>query len=396
MRYCEVGDYLTREEKLEELAGAVSFGGMMKAGVMREVVPNLWGDWVKQRGGTFEGFVRLGNKNEQDSPAIFGSWYSAGLKTGHDAYSFNFSRKALCGNIRTLKPEAFRDEAVMVALYSPYVKEYLHFSRETIQRVYSMPNIFPKPDTENLVICVSGVATKNFSVLMTDTLPSLTVVATCQCFPLFWYREYEVFKKKGFEKVKAVSYALMRTFQEKYKDRTITQEDLFFYVYGVLSSPEYAARFGNDTRRVLARVPMVEDFRAFADAGRKLGQLHVNYEAAEVWPLTFEGNTDDLNITKMRIIERGGEKVIRYNGGLTVSGIPREAWDYTVNGRSALGWIVERYCDKTDGKSGLRNDCNAWGRERGNERYVLELIGRVVTVSVRTMEILRGLPELGV
>ena len=401
IRYYEVGDGLTRDEKLAELVGCESFGKMIEAGKMRRIKYNLWGDWLNQRSNDYDSFMRLGNKKEQNSGAIFASRYATGVKTGQDTWCYNFSREALCENIRTLNPEALTEESVRVGLYRPYVKMNLHFSRETNQRVSQMPAIFPKPDSKNMVICVSGVgATKDFSVLMTDCLPDTQIAMNVQCFPLFWYVDVQnSLFGPHIERTDGISDGTLIQYRMHFQDATITKEDIFCCIYGVLSSREYAARFGKDTKRLLARVPLVEElerFRAFRDAGRELGRLHVGYESAEEWPLRLEGNAEDLRLTKMRIVERGGEKVIRYNDGLTIGGIPSEAWEYVVNGRSAVEWIVERYSDSVDGKSGLRNDGNAWGRERGNERYVLELIGRVVSVSVRTVKILEGLPELGV
>lgn len=308
IHYYEVGDYLTREEKLKALDDAVSFGEMLSAGVMRGIEPNEYEDWVNHRSGDYESFMNLGNKKE-DRPAIFEARYSRGLVSGHDAYSFNFSREALRESMKTLKPEAFSDENVRVGLYRPYVKMMHHFSHETDIRVYQMPAIFPKPYTRNLVICAAGIGSKNFSVLMTDCLPSLTVVATCQCFPLFWYEDVrsDLFGTHS-EQRDGVSGSMLADFRHEYEDAGITSEDVFCYVYGVLSSREYAERFGNDTRRVLARVPKVkgrEKFREFVRAGRELGRLHVNYESAEMWPVRLEGRTENLSITKMRIIERG-------------------------------------------------------------------------------------------
>ncbi len=178
-------DGMRQAEKLKELEERISFGEMMSEGIMTKIIPNRYYDWLNQRGDTYSEFVELGNKNEEGE-SIFGSRYSRGVITGHDAYSYNFSRDEICRNITILKPNALiNDDTVRVSLYSPYVKEYLHFSRETLQRVYQIPRIFPKHDTKNLVICVSGIGSKkDFSVLMTDMLPSLSVVEICQCFPL--------------------------------------------------------------------------------------------------------------------------------------------------------------------------------------------------------------------
>ena len=225
-------------------------------------------------------------------------------------------------------------------------------------------------------------------------MPCLDAIEKSQCFPLYWYQRTNetIYEKAGLERIDGISDAALQHFREHYGDMSITKEEIFCYIYGVLSSPEYALRFGDDTKKILARVPFAKDFHEFSSIGRKLGALHVNYESVESWPLTFEGNISDLRISRMRIVERNGEKVIRYNENLTISGIPVEAWEYVVNGRSALGWIVERYQDDVDKASGIRNDCNAWGREG----YVLDLISRVVRVSVETMKILGNMPELGV
>ncbi len=404
IRYYEVGDYLTRDGKLEELTARESFGEMVRSGVMREVLPNVYGDWVNPRGELFGGFLNLGNKNE-DRPALFEERYAKGLMTAKDSWCYNFSREALCENIMTLNPEALTEDSVRVGLYRPYVKEYLHFSRETNERVYQLPSIFPSHDTKNLVICIPGIgSTKNFSVLMTDCIPDVQMLMNSQCFPLFWYEEVKSSLFGSFsERRDGISDSMLEKFRLHYADGKITKEDIFCYVYGVLSSREYTERFGNDAKRVLARVPFVdglEKFRVFRDAGRELGGLHVKYEECEEYAGLREewlsGVEHDYTVGRMRIEERGGERVIRYNGALTLSGIPSEAWEYEVNGRSALGWIVERYRDEVDVKSGLRNDCNAWGRERGDARYVVGLIGRVVRVSVETVRILGALPEMGV
>ena len=158
-------------------------------------------------------------------------------------------------------------------------------------------------------------------------------------------------------------------------------------------------------KRMLARVPLAKSFWSFSKAGRELGDLHVNYEKARAWPVNLietplsPGTKDKMHrVEKMKIVELDGKKGIRYNENITVTGIPPEAWEYAVNGKSALEWIVERYQDSTDRDSGLRNDCNAWGLEQEpeNPRYPLDLIERVVRVSVETAKIVKGLPELGV
>lgn len=410
IHYYAVGDGMTREGKLKELAESESFGAMESCGKLSRLVPDEWGDWIGQVSEEYKGFICLGNKNERERAAIFEERYSAGVETGRDAWCVNFSRQALCENVKKLlrsvasrdegiswsreirkiagEAISFSDDAVRVSLYRPYTKEYLYFSSEIDDYVFQMPKFFPKSDSQNMVICVSGIGSKNFSVLMTNCLPSRHLIGASQCFPLFWYEDVDsVLFGSRLERRDGVSDETCTLFRLHYGDGGITKEDIFCYLYGVLSSREYAERFGGDAGRKLARVPLAGDFWAFRNAGRELGGLHVGYESVEEWPLDVE--YDGGRITKLRADVKSGEI---FGRGLRVRGIPESAWGYRVNGRSALEWVVERYRDDVDGKTGIRNDCNAWG---GGE-YVLSLIRRVTTVSVRTVEILGKMPELGV
>ena len=437
--YYEVGDCMKREAKLDELSRLESFGKMTEAGLMREIVPNDSGDWLTMRTEIYAGFRNLGNKKEHDRAAIFGERYSAGLQTNRDSWCYNFSRIELIRNMAGMievynsererwnregtgriedfvtndpekiswssslyeyakrnKPSIFSADKARVSLYRPYVKEYLYFDQMMNHRVYQMPQIFPEHDTKNLLICIPGPgAKKDFSVLMTDTLPSLSIQDASQCFPLYWYTSGEGLFDTGLVRHDGIGDSSLAEFRTHYGDSAITKEDIFYYVYGVLSSREYAARFGNDAKKVLARVPFVKDietFREFSRAGRELGALHVNYESAEEWPVKVSGNESDVRISRMKIADENGERIIRVAPGVTLREIPACAWEYRVNGRSALEWIVERYRDDVDKASGIRNDCNEWN----GADYVLRLIRRVITVSVETVRILEGLPEMGV
>ena len=410
--YYECADGMKQGAKLKELEERVSFGEMMSAGIMTRIRPDKYNDWINQTSNDYEECFSLGSK-KNGRQAIFGEKYSRGIESGCDALHSNFSREELCRNIKTRYPDAvIDDDTVRDVLYSPYVREYIYFSSDITYRSYQMFQIFPKSDSENLLICISGVGSKYFSVLMINRLPALTIMEKGQCFPLYWYEEVgSVFIGKNvhtgpnvnigkprYERRDGISDSALSVYRERYHDGTITKRDIFFYIYGVLSSREYADRFGNDTKKALARVPFVKDiktFREFANAGYELAMLHVNYESVDEWPVTYEGDKSCVRIQKMRIAERNDERVIRVNDSLVISDIPSEAWRYVVNGRSALEWIVERYCDSTDKDSGIRNDCNMWGTEHGNESYVLSLIARVVRVSVESVRIIEGMPEFG-
>ncbi|MBR0167456.1 MAG: DEAD/DEAH box helicase, partial [Synergistaceae bacterium] len=297
--YYEVGDYMKRDEKLAELERLGDFGKMISAGLMRRIRPNDAGDWVTQRAEIYSEFVNLGNKKE-DRPAIFEERYSAGVKTNRDSWCYNFSRESLCANMAgmievynsererwNLSGEGriadfvtndpakiswdsnlfrhftrnthgeFLDGAVRVSLYRPYVKEYLYFSGIFNNSVHRMFSIFPEHDTKNLVISIPGIGSKkDFSVLMTDCIPEVQMMMNGQCFPLYWYTRGEQMRlfESGLVRHDGISDSALVEFRTHYGDSAITKEDIFYYVYGVLSSLEHALRFGNEAKKVLARV----------------------------------------------------------------------------------------------------------------------------------------------
>jgi predicted helicase len=216
-------------------------------------------------------------------------------------------------------------------------------------------------------------------------------------------------------------------FQSAYPGEKLTKEDLFYYVYGLLHSPDYRERYADNLAKELPRIPRVKtgaDFWAFSQAGRALADLHINYETvpmyagakvigsdgkainlddAKTLDSRFRGNDERekfWRVEKMKVPKTGGEKdltTLIYNGKLTITGIPPEAYDYVVNGKPALDWVIERQCVKTDKASGIINDANDWAIETmRNPRYPLELFLRVITVSLETMKIVRALPALDI
>jgi predicted helicase len=198
-------------------------------------------------------------------------------------------------------------------------------------------------------------------------------------------------------------------FHAAYPTESITKEDVFYYVYGLLHSPDYRERYADNLSKELPRIPRVKtaiDFRAFSKAGRDLAELHLNYETVSMYAaakVNTEGKAladADYRVEKMKYAKRGKDKdltTLIYNAKITVTGIPLEAYDYVVNGKAALDWVVERQCVKTDKDSGIVNDANDWAVETmHNPRYPLELFLRVITVSLETMKIVRALPPLDI
>lgn len=229
--------------------------------------------------------------------------------------------------------------------------------------------------------------------------------STSQCFPLYWYDEPSGDGLLGrSEPVRhdAITDESLTVFHEAYGDASITKEDIFFYVYGLLHSPEYRRRFANNLKKELPRIPLAKDFRAFEEAGRKLGELHVNYESVEPWPVEEvgcsenPGRTEKMAWGKVRDKETGklvkDFTVLKVSDSLTLRGIPERAQEYVVNGKSALGWLVDRYKVTTDKKSGIVNDPNLYAPD--NPRYIVDLVESVITVSLETLDIVDSLPPL--
>ncbi|MDD2720921.1 MAG: DEAD/DEAH box helicase family protein [Gallionella sp.] len=333
---------------------------------------------------------------------------------------------------RALKQELVKDrrftfepQCLIRGLYRPFTKQWLYFNRRFNEMVYQVPRVFPDPTAKNLAIFVTGIGARSgFSTLMVDSLPNLHTLDSGQCFPLYLYDESEAKsedaksltpdlfaapeKKAGLRRRDALTDEGLAHFQSVYHGEQISKEDVFYYVYGLLHSPDYRERYADNLSKELPRIPRVKttaDFWAFSKAGRKLAELHLNYETVEKYPLQVQGGglllTDaDYRVEKMKYGKNGKDKdltTLHYNDKITLTGIPLKAYDYIVNGKPALDWVVERQCVKTDKDSGIVNDANDWAVETmGNPRYPLELFMRVVTVSLETMKIVNSLPKLDI
>lgn len=324
---------------------------------------------------------------------------------------------------------AFDPTCLVPGLYRPFTKQWLYFNRRLNEMVYQMPRIFPDAKAKNVVIGVSASDSRSaYSVFISDHVTSLHAVdmVGSQYFPLYLYDDPEadvaetspkqsaLFGKEGAsapvatpKRRDAITAEGLGHFQSAYPGESIDREDIFYYVYGLLHSPGYRERFADNLGKELPRIPRVKtaaDFWAFSQAGRKLADLHLNYESVEPYPLKIDSGgkklTDaDYRVEKMRYGKGKGKvkdlTTLHYNDKITLTGIPVGAYDYVVNGKPALDWVVERQGVKTDKDSGIVNDANDWAIETmGNPRYPLELFQRVVTVSLESMKLVRELPPL--
>jgi predicted helicase len=186
---------------------------------------------------------------------------------------------------------------------------------------------------------------------------------------------------------------------KKMYGKSVAKEDIFYFVYGFLHSSEYRTKFENDLKKILPRLPLVEeprDFWKFSKAGKELADLHINYESVTPYEgVTVNGiESGNFKVEKMRFPKKDQKDAIIYNSNIVVTGIPKEAYEYIVNGKSAIEWIMERYQTSTDGDSGIKNDPNDWAIEVSNPRYILDLLLSIINVSVKTVEIIKSLPKL--
>ncbi len=464
--YHDIGDYLTREQKLKIIKNFRSIRNIE----WKDIQPNEKNDWINLRDGLFDTLIPLSDKNGNNS--FFYPCSTNGLKTGRDSWNYNFSqiklennqirvvnyydyvRKLICageqndviinlkeiswdeGLINSCKKNLeinYDKNNIIEGIYRPFCKQKLYYHKPLLQRTYQMPKSFPLFATLNYLICVPGIGnTKDFEPLIANIIPDLGFNAGSQCFPLYWYEENKNKQKSLFDDGSDEDYIrrdgitdwILKEVRTRYKVKSITKEMIFYYVYGLLHSKEYRERFAADLKKSLPRIPIVDDVNMFMDFymyGKKLADLHLNYEDVAPYPdVVVKGdrkvkmetrrdpatggfiedttNPDDYDYfrvwDKMRFKSKDDKSTIIYNGNITIENIPAKAYEYIVNGKSAIEWIVERYAVTQDKKSLIKNDANDWGKEHHKPRYILDLLLSVINVSVQTVDIVNKLPKL--
>ncbi|MDC5098716.1 DEAD/DEAH box helicase family protein [Acinetobacter baumannii] len=464
----DIGDYLSREEKLEKISDLVSLNGITAIDGWTTITPDAHNDWLNQRDDSFSEFIEIGNKKDKNVSILFNN-FSLGVATNRDAWVYQYSKKKLEVNIHNLinfyiserkriqpiiqnqpnkeigdlinndstkiswtralkndlkkdKNLTFDNNSIYNSIYRPFTKSWMYFNRRLNEMVYQIPKVFPTADAENLIICLTLSGTKGFSVLINDLVPDLHLIGDAQCFPLYLYEENSVESNETdlfsqtelntangkYTRKDAISDVGLKHFQDAYPTEKISKEDIFYYVYGLLHSEDYRTRYADNLTKELPRIPCVkksEDFWVFSKAGRDLAHWHLNYETVEPYKakLDLSGKSlkqledKDFYVTKMKFLKKDQKDTVVYNNAITIREIPVEAYDYVVNGKSALEWVMERQGVSTHKDSGIVNDANDWAIETmGDARYPLDLFLRVITVSLETMKIVRALPKLDI
>ena len=447
--YCDIGDDLTTEKKLNAIRHAKSLKGLN----WHMIDPTDEGDWINQRAPRFQTFIELGNnearRTKVKNPETIFKDYSGGIVTARDTWVYNFNKEKIENTMLRMinaynkqcdlfaeaidknpdidinqvldfdspyiswsntlieksarnKKGEFDPNKMCSSLYRPFDMKHLYLDKTFIDRPGRFSSYFPNPQSENFLICVTGRGTRGeFSCLMTNSSIDFQFLSNTQAFPRWVYKDGE--------KQDNITDFALDDFRKHYGDNTITKDDIFYFVYGILHAPDYRKQFKNDLNRDLPRIPKPDNFRDFSRKGKKLAKLHLN------WKLDGnEGNItklnvfykDDLqptfresisegyyNVSQMEIKERKAGKFITYNSFISIGPIPEEAFKYTICNRVPLKWITDQYKHRTTLDSGVSSDPNDWIKEQGKKDALITLIERVCHLSIQTHKIIQTLPK---
>ncbi|MGK7955187.1 MAG: type ISP restriction/modification enzyme, partial [Crocosphaera sp.] len=431
--YSKVDWKATRQEKFAFLEKVKTFAGID----WQEIEPDKKNTWLTAGlQADFETFIPMGTKETKAAKGkvtdtIF-KLFSNGVKTNRDVWAYNFNPDELAENIQRAiatyneqarKWQGCQDKSVKVddfvtyddtkiswsgdlkdhlkrgiiveydqnhirqSLYRPFTKSSLYFDAHLNNSRYQFPYIFPTPETEkeNRVIWLKVGREVPMFALMVTFLPDLLPQGGSQCFPFYTYDE------DGSNRQENITDWSLDTFRQKYQDSAIAKWDIFYYIYALLHHPTYREKYADNLKRELPRIPYAPDYHQFAKAGKRLAEIHINYEQQPEYPLTFIENDEvplNWRVEKMKLSK--DKNKLNYNEFITLAEIPPKVFEYRLGNRSALDWISDRYQVKVDKRSQIENDPN----RLDDERYIVRLIGQIITVSLETVDIVNGLPSL--
>ena len=448
IHYKDIGDYLTREQKLDIVAKAKSVNGLE----IVDITPNTHGDWLNQRRDDFDKFLSLTPSAEG---SVF-SWTGPGSQSNRDPWATNFSTQQVLNSMEIAVDTYEHDRAlgkavvttdetkikwtrsliqrlergdslagelapVGVTAYRPYEKRRWYSDLRWMHNVGVARRYRPKQGLENYGFAFTGLGTAAaFAVLMVKDIPDVQLLSNMGFAARWRYDPADSGSMldiagdcdviDGYRKVDNIDRTASKIFESAYGSGFLNT-DIFHYAYGILHSPEYREAYAADLKRIPPRVPIVNDPWPFVEAGQELSELHLGYEEVEPYPLTGLDLTASgdpyrfYRVEKMQFAKTRDpatkklvtdQNSIIYNSNVTLTDIPEAAYRYVLGTRSAIEWIVDRYQTRIDKDSGIANDPNEWSREVGEPRYILDLLARVVTVSLETMRIVDALPALAV
>ncbi len=440
IHYYDIGDYLKREAKLDKLAEFEDLDSVE----FETITPNEKGDWINQRNDGFEKLIPLKRDKKLQNPSIF-DINSSGVTSGRDPWVYNFSPNALTLSVRKcidiynadLKRfnecfrEAFkqrtkgvksgdiykllndkeittdktkiawtdglknkliknenlqesRKESVRLALYRPFNKQWLYWDKDLIKRQGEFSKIFPNKHAQNVVINTGAGNGKDFSALVSDFISDLSLISPNQAYPLYCYddlgrRDY------------AISGYALNLFRKHYEDNSITEEEIFYYIYAILHHKGYLEKYKNSLKKEEPRTALSPDFKELSVLGKQLAELHLNYESGEMHESvkhTTLMNAEEKGYYDVEKMTRKGDSII-YNKNIIITKIPKKAFEYALNGKSAIDWVIERYQKTMDKESLIENNPNDYA----GGKYVLELLLRVIQLSVKSVDLIEKISE---
>ncbi|EMH40367.1 helicase protein [Helicobacter pylori GAM96Ai] len=444
--YYEVEDYLKREAKLNLLAGFENLDSVP----FKEIVPNNKGDWINQRNDDFEKLIPLKRDKQLKIFNTIFDLNSNGVVSGRDPWVYNFSPNALKQSVqncidtynadlkrfnerfreafkqRTAKDKGIKPadrykhlndreittdktkiawtdglknkliqneilpesgmERVRLALYRPFNKQWLYWDKDLIHRQRRFSKIFPDKSTRNVVINTGVGNGKDFSALVSDFISDYSLISPNQAYPLYYYDDLG-------NRYNAISGYALNLFRRHYKDDSIVEEEIFYYIYAIFHHKGYLEKYKNSLAKEASRIALSEDFKELSILGKKLAELHLNYENGEMHKsveynlLENAGMEGYYDVVQMKKDKKGDR--IQYNHHITITQIPKKAFDYVVNGKSAIDWVIERYSITKDKDSLIENNPNHYA----GGQYIFELLCRVITLSVKSVDLIEKISE---
>ena len=435
IHYYDIGDDLERQAKLDKLE---NFKSVLNVPFVN-IIPNEKGDWINQRGGDFDNLMPLkSNKNEYGIFTI----NSCGVVTGRDSWVYNFSKEKLANSMQTCiatynedlakfdhqafleknknikKSELYKELSdkditidntkiswtgslkdkiinnkiidkfnqgnIREISHRPFTKEYLYWEKTWNERQYQLPKLFPKNTDKNLLI---NTTRGNFSALISENIPDYHFIGDTQAFPLYFYQE-------DGSKEYAISDFILDKFKKQLQDETINKEEIFYYIYAIFHHKSYLEKYKFELSKEAPRVPISKDFKNLSVLGKKLATLHLNYENNEMFKkvkfkdgiLAETDNDEFYQVTKMKKL---GNDII-YNQNITIENIPSKAFEYRINGKSAIDWIIDRYQISIDKKSLIENNPNDY---QGG-KYIYELLLKIIDLSIKSVDLMDEISKM--
>ena len=417
LHYLDIGNNLNKYQKLEKLKNWKSLSGATSE--FQNIIPNEKGDWINQRTYNFDELIPLGDKKTQNALFID---YTGGITTGRDDWSWNFSQSQVEVTMKTSidyynqylgdtniykkdvpdiswtrslkqrferrETQSWQGDRIYLGMYRPFTKKHVYYAQAWIDRQYQMSKVLPISTSSNLMISLSNkTGGKQFSTLIVDVLPDRNLFAGgSQNLPKYLYHNTntnDLFDSD--EKYSAIRPEVLNRLSN------LREEDAMYYVYGVFHSVQYGKLYYEDLAKSFPKIPNVKHKEKYIKLGRELADLHLNYENQPIWEgIDVQISEPNYRVKKMKHPKKGVLDTIIYNESITIKNIPEKAYDYVVNGRPAIEWIIDQYQVKTDKKSGITDDPNEFS---DNPKYILNLLLSVITVSMRTLELIEELPE---